>query len=325
MQDLGLAFPCPSPDILSLVEQTKLFIEAAKAPSTRRAYAADISDYRNFCAKIGQSMLDSGGEVLALYVSDLARAGKKSSTISRRVASIATQYRANGYNGTTPASSFLVREVLRGVRRTLGTSQDQKTPLLIGDIQRIVASSPAKLIGLRDCALVLLGFASGCRRAELAAIEIRDLELIPEGLVLLVRRGKADQEKRGRLVPIAVGAHPDTCPVRGVAAWIEAAGIVEGPLFRAVDRHGNVSATALDPGSIARILKRVASRAGMDPEATAKIAGHSLRSGTATSAAIAGASEPEISVLTGHRSQEVRRYIRDASLFRSSAAAHLGM
>jgi hypothetical protein len=128
--------------------------------------------------------------------------------------------------------------------------------------------------------------------------------------IWVVRRGKTDQEQQGRQVPVAFGERPETCPVRASAAWLEAAGIIEGPLFRAVDRHGNVSSEPLDPGSIARILKKAARRSGMDPAEAAKIAGHSLRSGTATAAAIAGASEREIAALTGHRSQEVRRYIR---------------
>jgi site-specific recombinase XerD len=325
MQKLELSFPAANTDLLRLVEQAKRFMEAAKAPSTRKAYAADISDYRAFCAKLGQPMFGPGGQVLALYVADLARSGKKAATIARRVAAIAIEYRAHGY-GETPASSFLVKEVLRGVRRTLGTAQERKSPLLISDIETIVASSsPARLIGLRDKALVLLGFASGCRRAELTVIEVRDLELTSQGLVLTIRRGKTDQQQQGRQVPVALGARPETCPVRACAAWLEAAGIVGGPVFRAVDRHGNRSAQPLDPGSIARILKKAACRAGMNPAETAKIAGHSLRSGTATAAAIAGATEREIAALTGHRSREVRRYIRDANLFRASAAGRLGL
>jgi integrase len=324
MEKIELSVPSGNLDLLDLVEQAKTFMAAAKSPSTRKAYAADLNDYRAFCARIDQPMLGVGGQVLALYVADLSRCGKKPSTTARRVAAIATEYHANGYI-ETPASSFLVKEVLRGMRRTLGTAQDQKRPLLIGDIERIVASSPTRLLGARNRALVLLGFASGCRRGELAALEVRDLELTSEGIVLTVRRAKTDQEQQGRQVPIAYGRHPETCPVKAVVAWTTAVGIVDGPLFRAVDRHGNVSSQQLEPGSIARILKAAARRSGMDAAEVVKIAGHSLRSGTATTAAIAGASEREISVLTGHRSNEVRRYIRNSNLFESSAAFRLGM
>jgi integrase len=271
-----------------------------------------------------QPLFAPGGEVLALYVADLARRAMKPSTIARRVAAIATEYHAAGYS-ETPVSSFLVKEVLRGVRRTLGTAQERKSPLLLGDVEKIVAQSPARLLGVRDRALVLLGFALGCRRSELATLDVRDLELTDQGLVVTIRRGKADQEQQGRQVPVAFGSRPETCPVRALASWRDTAGIVEGPLFRAVDRHGNLSSRPLEPGSIARILKKAARRAGMVAADTEKIAGHSLRAGTATAATIAGASEREISALTGHRSREVRRYIRDANLFRSSAAGRLGL
>jgi len=324
MPNLELLIPSSNTELWELAEQANRFFEAAKAPATRKAYATDIGDYRAFCAKIGRPFLAPGGQVLALYVADLARRAMKPATIARRVAAIATEYHTAGYR-ESPVSSFLVREVLRGVRRTLGTAQERKSPLLLGDIERIVAQSPARLLGLRDRALVLFGFALGSRRAELAALEVRDLELTDQGLVVIIRCGKADEEQRGRQVPVAFGARPESCPVRALAAWLHAAGIVDGALFRAVDRHGNVSARQLEPGSIARILKKAARRAGMNAAEVAKLGGHSLRSGTATAAAIAGASEREIAALTGHRSREVRRYIRDANLFRASAAGKLGL
>ena len=111
MQHLELSFPSANKDLLGLVEQARRLIEAAKTPASRKAYAADLSHYRAFCARIGQPMFAPGGEVLALYVADLAQRGKKPATISRRVAAIATQYRASGYD-VTPASSFLVKEIL---------------------------------------------------------------------------------------------------------------------------------------------------------------------------------------------------------------------
>lgn len=196
MQTLELSIPSPDPVVQGLIEQANPFLDAAKAPATRRSYAADIREYRAFSARIGQPFFASGGEVLALYIADLARRGKKPATIVRRVAAIATKYHAGGHH-EAPASSFLVKEGLRGVRRTLGTAQERKSPLLLGDIERIVAACPARLLGLRDRALVLLGFALGSRRAELAALEVRDLELTDQGLVVTIRRGKADQEGQG--------------------------------------------------------------------------------------------------------------------------------
>ena len=127
----------------------------------------------------------------------------------------------------------------------------------------------------------------------------------------------------GRKVGIPYGANPETCPVRVLQSWMELAGVSAGPLFRSISRHGRVQAGRLAPIDVARIVKKLAERAGLDP---AKYAGHSLRAGHATSAAIAGASERSIMNQTGHRSvQMVRRYIREGSLFRENSAGKLGL
>lgn len=307
-----------------LIAQAKVFAAAAKAPATRNAYASDLRDYMDFCTRIGQPAFSAGGEVLALYITDLAKQGRKTTTIDRRLAAIATEYHARGYR-ETPVTSFVVGEVLRGIKRTIGTAVERKSALLADDIERIADACPERLIGLRDRALALFGFALAARRSALAAVAVRDLELTSEGIVMTIRRDKTDQEQAGRQVPVAFGSRPETCPIRALAVWLKAANITEGPLFRAVDRHGNVSAHALEPGSIARILKKAARRSGMAESQVRQLGGHSLRAGAATSAAIAGASEREIAGLTGHRSREVRRYIRDANLFRASAAGKLGL
>ena len=307
-----------------LIAQTRAFAEAANAPATRKAYASDIQDYSDFCAEIGQPVFGPGGEILALYIADLARQGRKTTTIDRRLAAIATEYHAQGHRDT-PVTTFIVQQVLRGIKRTIGTAVERKSALLSQDIERIAEACPTRLIGLRDRALALFGYSLAGRRAALAAVEVSDLALTSEGIVVTIRRDKTDQEQAGRQVPVAFGSRPETCPVRALAIWLKAANISEGPLFRAVDRHGNVSARALEPGSIARILKKAARRSGMSEADVAKLGGHSLRSGAATTAAIAGASEREIAAITGHRSQEVRRYIRDANLFRASAAGKLGL
>jgi len=325
MSTVELSIASPDLSVQAMIDLAKRYLEAAKAPATRKAYASDMSDYGSFCARIGQPIFAPGGEVLALYIADLARRGRKPSTIARRVAAIATEYHSAGYR-ESPASSFLVREVMTGMKRILGTAQDRKSPLMPDDLARIVAACPERLIGLRDASIVLLGFSLGARRAALASIEVSDLELDEQGLLVNIRRDKEDQEQHGRKVPVAFSAHRETCGIRALAAWLEAANIKNGPLFRAVDRHGNVSSRALEPGSIARILKKAARRSGMPEAEVAKLGGHSLRAGMATSAAaFGGANEREIAAITGHRSREVKRYIRDANLFRASAAGKLGL
>jgi integrase len=220
-------------------------------------------------------------------------------------------------------SSGIVRNTLKGIRRTLGSAPAQKAAALIDDIRGMVAATDAGLIGLRDRALILLGFAGAFRRSELVSLDVTDCTFSQDGLTVTLRRSKTDQEGVGRKIGIPHGSYPQTCPVRTLAAWIEQAGIAGGPLFRAISRHGQLKPGRLAGLAVARVVKKLAERAGLD---AAKYAGHSLRSGNATSAAIAGASERSIMNQTGHRSvQMVRRYIRDGSLFRENSARKLGL
>jgi integrase len=213
---------------------------------------------------------------------------------------------------------------VKGIRRTIGTAQHGKAALLTEDLRRLAARAPANLLGLRDRALSLVGFAGAFRRSDLAAIDFADLDFRSEGVVVTLRKSKTDQEQAGRPVAIPKGADPETCPVRALQSWLFAAGIVPGagPVFRAVDRHGNVSDRALFPGSIARILKRAAARAGF---AAWPIAGHSLRAGHVTQAAANGVGELVIMRQTGHKSDSLRKYIRQGELFSQNGASQLGL
>jgi integrase len=171
--------------------------------------------------------------------------------------------------------------------------------------------------------VILLGFAGAFRRSELAGLSLEDCTFGKDGLTIMLRRSKTDQEGVGRKVGIPYGSNPETCPVRNLQTWIEQAGMTSGPVFRSINRHGQVRAGRLTGMDIARVVKKLARRAGLDP---AKYAGHSLRAGHATSAAIAGASERSIMNQTGHWSvQMVRRYIRNGSLFRENSAGKLGL
>jgi integrase len=182
---------------------------------------------------------------------------------------------------------------------------------------------PDTLAGCRDRALLLLGFAGGFRRSELAALDVGDVLATDDGLVMKLRRSKTDPEGQGRDVGIPYGSNPSTCPVRALNAWKNAAGTADGPLFRGVDRHGRVGSLRLHKDSVGLIVKRAAQAAGLDP---ARYAGHSLRAGLATQSYLNGAGELAIMRQTGHRSlQMVRRYIRDGSLFRENPVAKLGL
>jgi integrase len=245
----------------------------------------------------------------------------KVGSIQRRLNAIAQAHKAVGLD--SPTHHAMVANTMKGIRRTLGTAPAQKAPTLTDDIRAMVDATDAGLIGTRDGALVLLGFAGAFRRSELVSLDLEDCAFSKEGLTVTLRRSKTDQESAGRKIGIPYGSNPDTCPVRNCLTWIESAGIATGPLFRSITRHGQVQQGRLGGLDVARVVKKLATRAGLD---AAKYSGHSLQAGHATAAAIAGASERSIMKQTGHRSmQMVRRYIRDGSLFRENSAGKLGL
>jgi len=323
MQSTPFALIAQSSEIEELVRKANEFIHGAKAPSTRKAYLKDWRDFEIWCSAHHLPSMPSSPEVVALYITDCA-AKLAPATIARRLASITKAHQAGGI-ALSPASTkhFVVSEVLKGLRRKLGIARNCKDPLLIGDIRRIIDAAPASLLGLRDSALILVGFAGAFRRSELAALETTDLTFSADfGLVIRLRHSKTDQEGAGREIAIPFGEHLETCPVRALRAWMEAASIT-GPLFREVDRHGKVSPHGLHKDSIGSIVKRAAKRAELN---AANISGHSMRAGLATQAAMNGADERVIAKTTGHKSRRVlRRYIRIGSMYRENAASSLGL
>jgi integrase len=266
------------------------------------------------------SALPASPQSIAAYIAECAGRLKVGS-IQRRLNAIAEAHKAMGLNA--PAHDVIVVNTMKGIRRTNSTAAAQKAAALIGDIRAMVDVSDQGPIGLRDRALILLGFAGAFRRSELVGLDLNDCAFSKDGLTVTLRRSKTDQEGVGRKVGIPYGSNPETCPVRTVQSWIELSAVSDGPLFRALNRHGQVQPGRLSGIDVARVVKKLATRAGLDP---AKYAGHSLRAGHATAAAMAGASERSIMHQTGHRSiQMVRRYIRDGSLFRENSAGKLGL
>lgn len=204
----------------------------------------------------------------------------------------------------------------------MGTAQREASPLSLGDLRTILVHLPDNISGLRDRALLLTGFAGALRRSELVGIDVEHLQHRPEGLLLTVQRSKTDQEGAGRYIALPHGRDRHTCPVRATEAWIEAANLEAGALFRTVDRHGNVG-KRLQSGAVSLIVKSCAERAHLDP---VPLSGHSLRAGFATTAAANGATERAIANQTGHRSMDmVRRYVRHGSVFTDNAVGTLGL
>jgi site-specific recombinase XerD len=306
----------PSPSL----DQVRDYIRASKAENTLRGYQ---TDWRAFCAwcEVQQVCpMPATPETVAAFIAECASRLKVGS-VQRRLNAIAEAHKAVGLD--SPTHNAMVTNTMKGIRRTKGTAPAQKAATLIDDIRAMVDATDAELIGLRDRALVLLGFAGAFRRSELVGLSVDDCAFGKDGLTVTLRRSKTDQAGAGRKIGIPYGSNPETCPVRNLQSWIEQAGISGGPLFRSINRHGQVQPGGLAGIDVARVVKKLADRAGLD---AAKYAGHSLRAGHATSAAIAGASERSIMNQTGHRSvQMVRRYIRDGSLFRENSAGKLGL
>ena len=259
---------------------------------------------------------------MARYLKALAE-NHKPATLTQHCSAIAGAHKAAGY-AEPPTRSLLVHKTLTGLRRQQGTAPDAKAPLTVADLRAIVSAHlPIGTKGQRDRALLLVGFAGAFRRSELVGIDVEHVEFVTEGMVITLPRSKTDQEGAGRKVGIPFGQNALTCPVRALAAWLDAAHIDGGPAFRAVDRGGHVSAERLANRSVALLVKHYVEVIGRDPRS---FAGHSLRAGHATAAALAGAHERDIMRQTGHRSTTMlRRYIRDGSLFRANSAATIGL
>ena len=310
----------PAP-LAAPLDRARAYVEQSTAENSKRAYTADWRDFTAWCDERQLASLPAEPGTLAAYLAQLADDNYKVSTIERRLSSISKAHRLAEY--PNPAKTEQIHLVMKGIRRALGSAQTQKAPAVTEVIRAMVDALPAGLAGVRDRALLLLGFAGAFRRSELVSLDVADLQLTGAGLVVTLRRSKTDQAGQGSTKGIPLGSNPATCPVRAVRAWLDTAELVSGPIFRPIDRHGNITPSRLSGHAVARIVKRSAQRAGLE---VADFSGHSLRAGLATAAAAAGVSERSIMAQTGHKSERmVRKYIRRGSLFRDNAAGGVGL
>ena len=317
---LVLAPPPDAAALAALVGQAEEFLLHARAENTHRAYRSDWNHFQLWCEQRNVLACPALPQTLALYLTALSGTHKVS-TLTRRLSAISQAHQSSGVS--SPTEDAGVRMLMAGIRRRLGTAASAKRPVLVPELQAMVAAVPGNLLGLRDRVILLLGFSGAFRRSELVSLNREDVTETADGLVVTLRRSKTDQEAEGRKVAIPQGREAGTCPVRALSAWLAAAGIATGPIFRRVNRHGQILPQRLSGEGVAIVVKRWAAAAGFEAE---EFAGHSLRAGLATSAAIAGKSERAIMNQTGHRSSTtVRRYIRDANLFRENAADGLGL
>jgi site-specific recombinase XerD len=255
---------------------------------------------------------------VAAFLAAEAEAGRKPSTIGRRCAAIGHAHKLAGHEPPTNAEG--VKATLRGIRRVVGAAPNRKAPAIAEITRDMAKAAPGgRMKGLRDRALLLLGFGGAFRRSELVALDVADLEETDDGLRVTIRRSKTDQEGMGATIAIIRGGA--CCPVRAVKAWLDTAGITDGPVFRPVYKGGRVRNQRLAAQSVCDIVKAYADTVGLDG---ADFGAHSLRSGLLTSAARRGASIFKMRDVSRHKSMDVlQAYVRDADMFRDHAGAGL--
>ena len=292
-------------DIKSLEIETLKNLKNSKANNTLRAYQSDYRDFSLFCSKNGLSSMPTQPKIIALYITHLSKFSKFS-TLKRRIASISVIHKLKGHYLDTKHP--IIMENLHGIKRTLGSRQKAKKPLLINSLKKIIkAIDQEKKESNRDRALILIGFAGGFRRSELVSILKEDVELVDEGLKILIKKSKTDQSGEGSVKAIPYFQNQEFCPVIALKKYMSLKKFNSNSekIFKLSDK------------SVALIIKKYAQIAGLDPT---KYAGHSLRSGFATTAAEFGAEERNIMTMTGHKTtQMVRRYIQEANLFKNNA------
>ena len=295
-----------SKDIKFLEEETLNNLRNSKSKNTLRAYKADYNDFALFCSKNNLQSMPTKPQIMSLYLTHLSKS-LKYSTLKRRLASISILHKMKGHYIDTKHP--IIIENLMGIKRTIGSHQKGKKPLLINDLKSLIEaihqSKEKDIRKIRDKALVLIGFSGGFRRSELVNIEYEDIEFVLEGVKIFVKRSKTDQSGEGMIKAIPYFNNENFCPIKALKKWIEISDLRNDKIFNISDK------------SVALIIKKYANYAGLDSH---RYAGHSLRSGFATSTAESGAEERNIMTMTGHKSTEmVRRYIKEANLFKNNA------
>ena len=306
-------------DIKALQEETLLNLQSSKANNTVRAYKSDFNDFGIFCSQNGFKSLPSEPKIVSLYLTHLSIKDAKMSTLKRRLVSIGVIHKLKGYYLDTKHPAII--ENIMGIKRRKGSIQKGKKPLLINSLKKIIdvidQQNKEKIKKLRDRSIILIGFSGGFRRNEIVSLDYEDLDFVPEGLKISLRRSKTDQFGEGFTKALPYFDSSKYCPVVSLKNWLEISRITSGPLFRRFVKGSKLSEKRLTDQTVALLIKQYLNLAGIESK---NYSGHSLRSGFATSAAESGVEERNIMAMTGHKSTEmVRKYIKDANLFKNNA------
>ena len=310
-------------EIKALQEETLINLQNSKASNTVRAYKSDFNDFELFCAKNGFKSLPSDPKIVSLYLTYLSTKDAKISTLKRRLVSIGVIHKLKGYYLDTKHPSII--ENIMGIKRRKGSIQLSKKPILISSLKKIINviddQNKKEIKKLRDRSIILIGFSGGFRRNEIVSLDYDDLDFVPDGLKINLRRSKTDQFGEGFTKALPYFDNTHYCPVLSLKKWIEISKITSGAVFRRFSKGSKLSENRLTDQTVALLIKEYLNLAGIDSK---NYSGHSLRSGFATSAAESGAQERSIMAMTGHKSTEmVRRYIKEANLFKNNALKNI--
>ena len=306
-------------DIKALQDQTLNNLKLSKAINTIRAYRSDFRDFSIFCVKNNLKSLPTDSKIVALYLTYLSSKGSKISTLKRRLVSIGVIHKLKGHYLDTKHP--IIIENLMGIKRKIGSFQQGKKPILINHLKSIINvidnEKTKEIKKIRDKTLILIGFGGGFRRGELVSINYNDIEMVQEGVKIVIRRSKTDQFGEGMVKGLPYFSNQNYCPVLHLKKWLELSNIKTGPIFRRFSKSFKLSENRLTDQSVALLLKYYLDIAGIENK---NYSGHSLRSGFATVSAESGADERSIMAMTGHKTtQMVRRYIKEANLFKNNA------
>ena len=306
-------------DLKALQEETLLNLKSSKSNNTIRAYKSDFNDFELFCVQNGFKSLPSVPKIISLYLTHLSSKNIKMSTLKRRLVSIGVIHKLKGLYLDTKHPSII--ENIMGIKRRKGSFQKGKKPLLINDLKLLIdvidEYNNEEMMRVRDRSMMLIGFSGGFRRNEIVSLDFDDLDFVSEGLKINLKRSKTDQFGEGSVKGLPYFDNSKYCPVLSLKKWIEISNIETGPLFRRFSKGSKLTDNRLTDQTIALLIKKYLKLAGKESK---NYSGHSLRSGFATSAAESGAEERSIMAMTGHKSTEmVRRYIKEANLFKNNA------
>tara|TARA_A100001015_G_scaffold311450_1_gene414737 strand:+ start:722 stop:1675 length:954 start_codon:yes stop_codon:yes gene_type:complete len=309
-------------DIKSLHEETLNNLKTSKASNTLRAYKSDFKDFGGFCLKHNFKHLPTDPKIVSLYLTHLSKTSKMS-TLKRRLVSIGMVHKMRGYY--LDMKHPIIIENLMGIKRIKGSIQTGKKPILINHLKQIInvinEQNIDEIAKLRNKSLILIGFGGGFRRTELISIDHEDLEFVDEGLKITLRKSKTDQFGEGMIKGLPYFSNKNYCPVLNLKKWLKLSKIRTGPIFRRFAKGSSLTKHRLTDQSVVLIIKEYLKIAGIENQ---NFSGHSLRSGFATVAAASGADERSIMAMTGHKStQMVRRYIREANIFKNNALSKI--